>query len=270
MVKIDVCVEPLFPGLPFNKKILNLSACGYKAVEFWFWDHYFDGQALIPEKKDIKQLSGIMKDQNMVLVNIVVNSPDGAIGGFLNKPGDRHKYLDRLKETIEVAGQLGCSQLITCTGNQLPGMPVEKQVDDVIATLQPAAAIAEKAGMILLLEPLNTYVDHPGYLVGSSRTGLEIVKQVNNRSFRLLYDIYHMQVMEGNHISTIRDNIEWIGHFHSAGVPGRDELFKGELNYPNIISEIDKTNYSGYFGLEYFPAMDSEESLARTKEFLKI
>lgn len=270
MAKVDVCVEPLFPGLPFNQKILNLSACGCRAFEFWFWDHYFDGQALIPQKKDIKQLSRIIQDQGMLLIDIVVNSPDGAIGGFLNKPGDRQKYLERLKETIEVAEQLGCSKIITCTGNELPGVPEEEQVNDVIATLQHATAIAEKEGITLLLEPLNTYVDHPGYLVRSSRTGLEIVKQVNNRSLRLLYDIYHMQVMEGNHISTIRDNIEWIGHFHSAGVPGRNELFKGELNYLNIISEIDKTNYSGYFGLEYFPSIDSAESLARTKEFLNI
>lgn len=86
---------------------------------------------------------------------------------------------------------------------------------------------------------------------------------------KLLYDVYHMQIMEGDIIATIEKNIGLIGHFHSAGVPGRHELYTGELNYKDITQKIDKLGYKGYFGLEYFPLEKSEESLKKTKKLLE-
>ncbi len=175
-------------------------------------------------------------------------------------------YLKNLNETIKFAHGIGCSKLITCTGKEIKGKTHKEQRESILATLSEAARIAEREGFILLLEPLNTYVEHPGYFLDSAREGAEIVREVNHPNARLLYDIYHMQIMEGNVISTIEKNIGIIGHFHAAGVPGRGELYLGELNYPNIIKRIDEMGYDGYIGLEYFPSIDSEESLRRTKE----
>jgi hydroxypyruvate isomerase len=121
-----------------------------------------------------------------------------------------------------------------------------------------------------LLEPLNTHVDHAGYYLDSSVEGAELVRAINSPHLRLLYDVYHMQIMEGNVIANIEKNLDLIGHFHSAGVPGRGELFMGELNYPQILQRIAARGYKGRFGLEYFPKMkDNLASLKQVRAYLQ-
>lgn len=268
MLKLCVCAETVFPELGFLDRIKKIGLIGYPAIEFWFWDYEFDGNGLNPKKKDIKQIARLTKELNIEINDIVVNAPDGSIGGFLTKAEDKNKYLDRLKETINIAHNLNCKKLITCSGNEVEGKTQEEQVSNMINVLEEASQIAAKENIILLLETLNFKIDHPGYFLTSSKTGFNIVKKINSPNLRLLYDIYHMQIMEGNILNTIKENISLIGHFHSAGVPGRHELDNGELNYPFIIKKIDKLGYQGYFGLEYFPAIDSEDSLKKIKKLL--
>ena len=132
-----------------------------------------------------------------------------------------------------------------------------------------AVHIAERADFTLLLEPLNTLVDHPGYYLDSSAEAVEIVRAVGSPHLKLLYDVYHMQIMEGNLLATIEKNLAWIGHFHAAGVPGRGELFGSELNYPVILAKIEALGYQGAFGLEYFPKLsDHGQSLRDTLAYL--
>ena len=269
MPKIDLCIEPFFIGADTCEKIKKVKKLGYHAIEFWFWDHEFNGKDLIPAKKNITEIASVCKDLDIVVSDIVVNSPDGSIGGFLTKPEDKNKYLKRLKETIEIAHKLKCKKMITCTGNEIAGKSFQQQFDSVVNTLTAAAEIARKEGITLVLEALNSYVDHQGYFLVSSKTGFEIIKKVNNPNLKLLYDIYHMQIMEGNHIATIRENISLIGHFHAAGIPGRNEIYKKEISYIPILKAIDEEGYEGYFGLEYWPGEDEEESLSNTITFLK-
>ena len=269
MAKIDLCIDPVFVGMDTGEKIKKVNKIGFQAIEFWYWDHEFTGTELVPSKKNIKEIAAVCKDLNVVVNDLVVNAPDGTIGGFLTKPEDQGKYLERLKETIEVAHQLNCKKMITCTGNEVAGKSFQQQLDSVTDTLTKAAEIAKKEGVMLVLEALNSYVDHPGYFLTSSATGFKIVKSVNSPNLKLLYDVYHMQIMEGNHIATIRENIDLIGHFHSASVPGRNELYLGEISYLPILKAINETGYDGYFGLEYFPTETDEESLKHTLEFLK-
>ena len=269
MPKIDLCIEPFFIGDDTCEKIRKVKMIGYQSVEFWFWDHEFNGKDLVPSKKNIDEIATVCEDLNVVINDIVVNSPDGSIGGFLTKPEDKEKYLERLKETIEIAHKLNCRKLITCTGNEVSGKSFQEQFDSVVNTLGAAAEIARKEGITLVLEALNSLVDHPGYFLLSSKTGFDIIRTVNSPALKLLYDVYHMQIMEGNHISTIRQNIDMIGHFHSAGVPGRNELYKGEINYIPILDEIDEAGYMGFFGLEYWPLEDEEKSLKSTLAFLQ-
>jgi len=269
MAKIDVCIDPFFPGMDAVQKIKKLYRLGINAIEFWYYDHEFSGTDLIGLKKDITEISLLCQGLDITINDIVVNSPDSSIGGSLTKPEDRDKYIERLKETIDVAHQLNCKKMITCTGNLVTDRSFEQQFDSIVNTLGKAVQIVEKEGVTLLLEALNSHVDHPGYFLISSRTGFDIIKQINSPNLKFLYDIYHMQIMEGNHISKIRENISLIGHFHSAGVPGRNELYKGEISYIPIIEAIDEAGYNGYFGLEYFPSVPEEESLTKTLEFLK-
>jgi len=113
-------------------------------------------------------------------------------------------------------------------------------------------------------------VDHPGYYLDSSIEGCEIVRSIGSPYLNLLYDVYHMQIMEGNIIANIRRNMDAIGHFHSAGVPGRHEHFGTELNYLVILQAIEQAGYTGFFGLEYAPELpDHHASLVRVREYLQ-
>jgi hydroxypyruvate isomerase len=115
------------------------------------------------------------------------------------------------------------------------------------------------------VEPLNIAVNHKGYYLYSSAEGFDIIRAVGSPNVKLLYDIYHQQVTEGNLIQTITENIELIGHFHVADVPGRHEPGTGEINYANVLKAIDETGYNGYVGLEYAPKASALESLRKVK-----
>jgi hydroxypyruvate isomerase len=124
-------------------------------------------------------------------------------------------------------------------------------------------AIAEQHNVTICLELLNSKVDHKDYQCDHTTWGAEVVKRVNSPKVKLLYDIYHMQIMEGDVIRTIRENIKWIGHFHTGGVPGRNELDdRQELNWPAIMRAIADTGYTGYVAHEFVPTRDPLKSLA--------
>jgi len=270
MIKIGVCIETVFTELPYIERIKRVAKIGFPGIEFWFHNRRFDGVKLVEEMKDISGIAKVVKDLDLEVTDFVVNSSEGENGGFLVKPEDRKKYLGRLRELIPLAHRLNCRKLITCTGNKVEGRSYEEQRKSVIDTLEQASKVVEKENIILVLEPLNTLIDHPGYFLDSAKEGAKIIREISHPNIRLLYDIYHMQIMEGNIISTIEENIDIIGHFHAAGVPGRHELYLGELNYPNIIKRIDELGYEGYIGLEYFPSIDSEESLRKIKERISV
>jgi hydroxypyruvate isomerase len=120
----------------------------------------------------------------------------------------------------------------------------------------------------LLIEPLNTHRDHVGYWLDSSDRGADICRRIGSSRLRLLFDCYHMQIMEGNLIDHIGRNLDAIGHFHSAGVPGRNEIHSGEVNYAFLVSQIERMGYQGVFGLEYEPAVEDEASLRETLAYL--
>jgi hydroxypyruvate isomerase len=251
-MKISVCIEMLLTEYSFPERIKKVAELGFPAVEFWFWD--------TPEK-GLPAIEKIVKETRIEVSDIVVNSPDGKIGGSLVAPADRKFYLKRLENTIAVAQRLRCQKLITCAGDLLPRISLREHTENMIDALSEAVKMVESEGMMLLLEPLNTLVDHAGYFLNFSGPGFDVVRRIKNPHLRLLYDIYHMQIMEGNIINTVEKNIDLIGHFHLAGVPGRHELWLGELNYPAIIKKIDDLGYAGFFGLEYSPTLSSVESL---------
>jgi hydroxypyruvate isomerase len=247
----------LLTEYPFAERARKAAELGFDAIEFWLPDE---------KGKDMKDVRQVAHDCEITVSSIVVNSNSGDIGGSLVKARDNSTYLKRLKKTIEIAHMLDCKKMITCSGNTLKGLSRQRQTRNMVRTLKEGCRIAEREGITLLLEPLNTIVDHPGYFVDSAKLGFEIVRDVGSPNLKLVYDIYHMQLMEGNILQTIERNLKSIAHIHCAGAPGRHELDLGELDYRNILKKIDELGYDGLVGLEYHPTVNSEESLKRAMQ----
>lgn len=261
MITIDICMETVFPDVPYLDRPARIAAAGFKAIEAWFPELHL-AEADLPKLRKACEAAGVK------LNNIVANSPDGSIGSTLTNPADRPKYLERVAWSLKWCRELGVSMMITCTGNVQPTLTSRIQRTSIIDGLKAAADLAFNAGVTLVLEPLNSLIDHHGYFLDNAYEAADIVRAVRHPNVGLLFDCYHMQIMGGNLIQTIRDNIDVIRHFHSAGVPGRHDLDDGELNYPRIVDAIAATGYTGCFGLEYFPKGDSAASLAGMRRLL--
>lgn len=172
----------------------------------------------------------------------------------LNRP-DQHDRIEReVTERLALAQRWGIPTLICFSGNR-DGVPDEAGAAATVAGLQRVAKAAEDAGVTLALELLNSRVDHPGYQCDRSAWGVGVVEAVGSPRVRLLYDVYHMQIMEGDVIRTIRDSHQYFGHYHTGGVPGRHEIDESqELYYPAVIKAIVETGYTGHIGQEFQPA----------------
>jgi len=254
-MKYSICIEPLFEKVPFEDRIKLVSEIGFDTIEFWD-----------PEGKDLEKMKDECKKYNVSIAVCTVKNPWG--DKRLNAP--TKDFIKNLEGTIPLLRKINCKRAIVLTGEIEKSRSLDFQKLHIIESLKEAAKIAEDQNIELVLEVLNSYVDHKGYFLDSSKLGFEIMKEVASSRIKLLYDVYHMQIMEGNILCNIKGNIKLIGHFHSAGVPGRHELYAGELNYKNIIEEIENAGYKEYFGLEYWPSTDSKESLIQTLKFLNI
>jgi len=202
-------------------------------------------------------------------VLVVNKKPDvNALGCSLVSPADQEGFLLELAGCIEAAKQVNCRRLEILTGNVLPGIPRQAQMESCVATLRAAEALLEVNGMMAVVEVLNTTVDHPGYFLDTVREGVELIDRVGSPCVKLLFDIYHVQIMEGNLIQRIRENISRIGQFHFADVPGRHEPGTGEINFRNVFRAIYELGdrYQGYLTAEYDPSDYTFEDLKKVRE----
>lgn len=255
-MKLGLCIEMVFAGLRFEDRIAAAAKAGLKHVEMWFVDGSYQGAA--------ERLAAVAKEHGVEITNTVIGSPDGAIGGGLTDPANRQAWLDRVRKTLQFNQAAGIPATIVCTGNTVPGRSDGQMEASVLAGLEATLRLAEQSRVTLLLEPLNTHYDHPGYWLTSSDRGAEICRKLRSPRLRLLFDCYHMQVMEGNLLNHIERNLDVIGHLHSAGVPGRHELFRGETNYPYLVEAVERMGYDGVFALEYMPSMADDLSVRET------
>lgn len=183
----------------------------------------------------------------------------------MTNPDMRQKWLDGLSESCKAANELGVKKLITQVGNDT-GKERAFQHESIVACLKEARPILEESGVTIMIEPLNTLVNHPGYYLWQAKEAFEIIRELDHPLVKVVYDIYHQQVMEGNIIPNVVNNLDCIAHLHCAGHPGRNELQLGENDYINIFKAIDKAGYEGACGLEYSPTMGSDKSLKAFKE----
>jgi hydroxypyruvate isomerase len=185
----------------------------------------------------------------------------GSISEACNRKENHAKLEAQFRENIPLAAAAGCPTVITFSGNRR-GMPDQEAWDNCTEILKKVVPLAEDKGVTICMELLNSKVNHKDYQCDHTAWGVELCKRVNSPRFKLLYDIYHMQIMEGDCIRTIRENIQWLGHFHTAGNPGRHELsLDQELNYRPIAQAIVDLGYTGFFVHEYSPTKDPLTSL---------
>jgi hydroxypyruvate isomerase len=185
----------------------------------------------------------------------------GTIPDALNVVANHDKIEAGLRKNVPLAAKAGVPNVITFSGNR-HGMSDEEGAKNVILGLNRVKKIAEDNNVVLCLELLNSKVNHKDYMADHTAWGVAVMKEVNSPHVKLLYDIYHMQIMEGDLIATIQANIQWLGHFHTGGVPGRHELNdKQEVQWDGVMRGIVESGYKGYVAHEFVPTGDPRASL---------
>lgn len=228
-------------GVAPEKLIEEAAKAGYAAVEMLPQEHW---QAVRDHGLEIAIIGGHR------------SLTDG-----LNKRSNHDRIEKELRDNIALARENKIPSLICFSGNR-EGCPDEEGARITAEGLRRVAKDAEQAGINLCVELLNSRVDHADYQCDRTDWGVKMCKMVESPRAKLLYDIYHMQIMEGDVIRTIKDNIAYIGHFHTAGNPGRNDMDEAqELNYPAIMKAIASTDYNGFVGHEFVPKGDTFEAI---------
>ena len=254
-LRYSVCIDAVFRSSDrsFVQAMHEVAALGYDAFEFWSW-----------QDKDLGEIRRASRDTGL---------QTAAFCTVMRNPGDRTQqeaYLEGVKQSVEAAQSLDCLALIMQAGweyeTAAKGIARQEHRRVLTETLCRAGELAAAGGVTLLLEPLNLRVDHPGYHLWSSEDAFDLLDKVGNPHVKLLFDIYHQQVTEGDLTSHILPNIDKIGHFHAAAVPGRGEPTDGEINYRYLFRRIAESGYGGFVGLEYMTQDEPSESLRRVWE----
>jgi hydroxypyruvate isomerase len=194
----------------------------------------------------------------------------GTIKDGINRKENHDRLEKSTREIIDRAAAAGCPNVITLSGLR-HGMPDEEGAANCVLFLNKVKAQAEDKRVTICLELLNSKVDHKDYMCDHTAWGVGVMKQVNSPHIKLLYDIYHMQIMEGDIIRTIRDNISYIAHFHTGGNPGRHEIDQTQdLKYRAVAQAIADTGFTGFISHEYTPVRDAKKSLAQAIEICMV
>jgi hydroxypyruvate isomerase len=194
----------------------------------------------------------------------------GTIPDALNVVANHDKIEAGLRTNIPLAAKAGVPNVITFSGNR-HGMSDEEGARNVVLGLNRVKKIAEDNNVVLCLELLNSKVNHKDYMADHTAWGVAVMKEVNSPHVKLLYDIYHMQIMEGDLIATIQANIQWLGHFHTGGVPGRHELNdKQEVQWDGVMRGIVESGFKGYVAHEFVPTGDPRASLLQAVDLCDV
>jgi hydroxypyruvate isomerase len=268
MKNIGVCLDPFFTDLEYPDRIRKIAALGFTRYEFWFHDKAYVRAGLVPAAKDFNQLAEINQELGLEVTDIVYNHCDGGVLAALVDSRDKARLVDGFGAIAELAAKIGCRSFISASGNRIPGQSRERSLMNIALNLEALAKEAARFGATILLEPWNTKIDHPDNFLDDATLSAELIKSVGSPNVKLLFDIYHMQIMGGDLLSFLAKHLSIIGHFHIAGVPGRHEPYACELNYRFIVDRLSEMGYAGSFGLEYWPTIGDGESLQRTLEYL--
>ena len=233
---------------------------GYEGFEMFDWRNEVERRAY----------ADAMSKHGMEAVCITANKGVRAPGCGLTDPAEREGFLREIADASTVAAEFNCRRLVVLTGFEREGVSHAEQTESCVAGLRAAVPILERAGMMIVLEPINTLVTRPGFFLRGARDGFEILRKVDSPHVKLLFDIYHVQVTDGDLILQIRNNIDWIGHFQIGDHPGRMQPGTGEINYRNVFRAIyelqEAGTFDGYAGLEYHPNVTLPQTMAEVRE----
>lgn len=259
MPKFAANLTMLFNEVDFLERFQAAANAGFKGVEYLFPYGYEKTQlAEYLEKHGLKQ----------VLHNLPPGDWNAGERGIACHPDRTGEFQDGVAKATEYATALGCKRLNCLAGIAPPDVPDEKLHETLVANLKFAATKLKDTGITLLIEPINTR-DIPGFYLNYSDQALAIIEEVGCENLRLQYDIYHMQIMEGDLATTIATNLDLIQHIQLADNPGRHEPGTGEINYPFLFGFLDQIGYQGWIGCEYRPRAKTEEGLDWVRPYLK-
>jgi len=248
------CIDTLFTELPWQRRFQAAGDAGFTHVEFWSWTD-----------RDLEEIKRLALE-----AGIGISGFNGDADYSLIDPAHKERYLEFLGRSLDAARQIG-AESVTIHSNALGenGVVVNHYISlsDTVKLccmydmLLRCAPMAEKAGVSLHLEALNVHVDHVGNYLETTRMGAEICRLIGSPRLKLLYDVYHMQINEGNICANISRYVDQIGHVHVADAPGRHEPGTGEINYPRVLQHLEATGYKGLVGYELFPESTTEKAV---------
>lgn len=257
MPKIAANLSMLFTEYDFLDRFKAASDAGFRGVEY-----------LSPYEFPAEAIAAELEKYGLTQVLFNVPSGDWAAGerGIACHPDRTQEFRAGIAKAIEYAHVLGCTKV-----NCLAGIKPDDVTDDeaysvLVGNLRFAADRLEEAGISLVLEAINTR-DIPGFFVSESRMAMGLIEDVGSSNLRYQYDIYHMQIMEGDIARTVQNLVNFIGHIQLADNPGRHEPGTGELNYPFLLKHLDDIGYTGWVGAEYAPQNGTEQGLGWLKEY---
>ncbi len=245
---LSACIEWLFAegGRSFPDRIRAAADAGLERVEFWN-----------------------LGDRNVDAIRSALRETGVRVTGFVSEPAARlvdpathDEFVAGVRRSAAVASRLGADGLIVVSGDTQPGVSSVEQRHAIAGALGRAAPIAAEHGICLLLEPLNSLIDHKGYFLDSTPEALGIVRDVGHPSVRLLYDLYHSTVMGEDPAAVLSGAGDLVGHVHLADAPGRHEPGTGDIDWPRQLAALRTAGYEGALGLEYMPVRDTLSSLA--------
>jgi hydroxypyruvate isomerase len=230
----------------YSDRIRAAAADGFTSVEMW-----------MTSTQDLSALSAAAKEVG-VRISSVLAEPRFSF----TMPGvDLNVFFDGLRESITRAKVLGAPRVVLGSGMGFPGKKRPAQLDELIKVFKDAAVIAEAEGIELVLEPVNTRVDHPGALLDRTEEAIYIAKGVGSPNFKILYDIYHSSVEGEDVVAMLRKHSNLIGYIQLADSPGRGEPGSGKIDWKPVLAAVKESGYQEVIGLEYYPTKDTTESL---------
>jgi len=259
MPKFCANLTMMYNEVDFLERFGAAAKAGFRGVEYLFPYPY--------DKNQLKEQLAKHK-----LTQVLHNLPAGDWGkgerGIACHPNRVSEFREGVGKAVDYATTLGCKQVNCLAGIAPEGVAADKLRETFVGNLKFAAGELKKAGIRLLIEPINT-LDIPGFYLSRTQQALDIIRDMGSDNLFVQYDIYHMQIMEGDLARTMEKNLKLIAHMQLADNPGRHEPGTGEINYPFLFGHIDRIGYQGWIGCEYKPAGATEAGLGWVKPYLK-
>jgi len=236
-MQYSLCIDSIYPRENLEEKLTRIKQAGFKFIEFWDW-----------RDKDFN----LIMDSGLKVTNFSGNRISSLI------LDNKEKVIQEVNTSIDAAKRLRCDRIMLLSdilqgdgSVKINSLSSEKKFLRLYDNLKALVEIAKKEDIVLVIEPLNTFKDHKNYYLDNFQKTLELIQSINSEHLKILYDIYHMQIMEGNILETLQKYHQFIGYIHVANVPYRCEPWIGELDYKFILKELSKV-YSGFVGFEFF------------------